>query len=274
MTLSLSERQEGYESDFDYKILNRIPVIIRCTIKNYKRLTQRVCKPFCEELSEVASQTMLYTITDIPDAIFGYQQNEEIIFVLRNDITNDSIPWYNNDIQKISSTVSSLVTLGFYKSLTLFGDNLDLVGDAIFNVKVFATPSVIEAFNNIMWRQSLCMKNAINTASFFEISEKLGKGPASELLKDKTYKEKADLLLQHCGKDLVEDYPTSFLRGIGVYKIPVVISTKNGPVKRNKWYIDNSLPNFIEENDFILNILNTGLDIYRGPDILDKGEYE
>jgi len=274
MTLSLSERQEGYESNFDYTILNRIPVIIRCTIKNYKKLTQNVCKPYCSELSEVISQTMLYTITNIPDAIFGYQQNDEVSFVLRNDITNDSVPWHSNNIQKISSTISSLITLGFYKSITLFSDDLDLVGDAVFSVKTFATPSVIEAFNNLIWRQSFCMKNAVNTASFFELSEKLGKGPTSVLLKNKTYKEKAELLLEHCGKDIINDYPVFFLKGIGVYKIPVVITTKNGSINRNKWYVDNNLPNFVEENDFILNILNTGLDIYRGPDFFEKGKYE
>lgn len=271
MTHSLSERQERYESDYDYTILSRIPVIIRCTIRNYKRLAQRLEEPFCADFSETMAHTMLYTITNIPDAVFGYNQNEEITFVLRNDLILDSVPWHGNNIQKISSTVSSLVTLGFYKSAKLFGDELDLVGDAVFSVKVFAAPSIIEAFNYLIWRQGTCMKNAINSASFIELSDKLGKGPASGLLKDKDYKEKAELLLQHCGKDIREDYPIPFLRGVGVYKIPVIVPTRNGSANRNKWYIDSNLPNFVEENDFILNILNTGLDIYRGPDILNKG---
>ncbi|KKN67674.1 hypothetical protein LCGC14_0459330 [marine sediment metagenome] len=268
MAHSLSERQEKYESDYDYTILNRIPVIIRCTIRNYKKLTQRLEAPFCAEFSEIMSQTMLYAITNIPDAIFGYHQNDEITFVLRND--KDSIPWHRNNIQKISSTVSSLITLGFYKSAEIFSDNLNLVGDAIFSIKTFATPSVMEAFNNLIWRQGMCMKNAINFTSFIELSDKLGKGPASSLLRDKDYKEKAEILLQHCGKDIREDYPIPFLRGVGIYKIPVIVSTRNGTANRNRWYVNKNLANFVEDKDFILNILNSGLDIYRGPEVLQQ----
>lgn len=262
---SLSERQEQCESDYNYKILNQLPVIIRCTIKNYKRLVQRLEKPFCVQLSDVISQTMLYAITNIPDAIFGYHHNDEITFILKNN--KDAYPWHNNNIQKISSNVSSYVTLGFYKSAELFSDNLDLVGDAVFDVKTFAVPTVMEAFNNLIWRQGYCMKEAINQASYIELSDKLGVGPASSLLKNTGFKEKAEILLQHCGKDIREDYPIPFLRGVGVYKVPVIVTTRTGTANRNRWYVDKDLSNFVEDKDFILNILNTGLDIYRGPDI-------
>jgi tRNA(His) 5'-end guanylyltransferase len=212
------------------------------------------------------TQTMLYTITNISDAVFGYHHNDEITFILKNN--DKETPWRSNNIQKISSTVSSLITLGFYKSANIFSDDLDLVGEAAFCVKVHGAPSIMESFNNLIWRQSMCMKHAINCASLVELSDKLGKGPACNLLKDKDYKEKAEILLQHCGKDIREDYPIPYLRGVGIYKIPVIVPTRNGIANRNRWYVDNNLPNFVEDKDFILNILNNGLDIYRGPDVL------
>jgi tRNA(His) 5'-end guanylyltransferase len=267
MNPPLSERQEKYESNYYYTILNRIPVIIRVTIRNYKKLTQSLVAPFCADFSEIMSQTMLYAITNISDAIFGYHHNDEITFILTNA---DEAPWHGNDIQKISSTVASLVTLGFCKSVNIFGDDLGLVGDAVFSTKTYAVPSIMESFNNLVWRQGICMRDAINSASFIELSNKLGKGPALSLLKDKDYTEKAEILLQHCGKDIMEDYPIPFLRGVGIYKIPVVVPTRNGTANRNKWYVDKNLPNFVKEKDFILNILNNGLDIYRQPDVLNE----
>ena len=268
MTLSVSERQEKYESDYNQTILYRLPVVVRATIRNYKKLTQRLDSLYDERFYEVLSQAMLFTITNIPDAIFGYCHNDEITFILKND--QDHLPWYNNDIQKINSTISSLVTLGFQKSVELFGDNIDLVGEAIFSVIVYGQPSIVEAFNNLLWRQSICMKNAINIASFLELSDKFGPGTAKSLLKDTDFKEKTELLLQHCGKDIHEDYPIPFLRGIGVYKIPALVNTRNGTAKRNRWHVDKDLPNFIEDSEFIINILNNGSDIYRRPDILSK----
>ena len=94
MAHSLSERQERYESDFDSTILNRIPVVIRCTIRNYKRLTQRLERPCCAEFSEVMSQTMLYTITNIPDALAAAsvmmmgEGSEQIPIVMAEDATS------------------------------------------------------------------------------------------------------------------------------------------------------------------------------------------
>lgn len=270
MASFISDRHEKYESCYDFTILGRVPIIIRASIKNYKKLTQRLELPFSENFLDVMVQTMLYSITDISDAIFGYYQNDEITFILRNDKDYEYISWYGNNIQKLSSVVASLVTLGFYRSSAIFGDDLNLVGNAVFNVKTFAVPSVVEAFNNLIWRQSLCMKNAINIVSLTELTDKLGKGPASVLLKDKDYKEKAELLLEHCGKDIAEDYDFSFLRGVAVYKVPVIVSTRDGTASRNKWYIDKKLPNFVENKDFILNILNNGLDIFRSPDVLNN----
>ncbi|MDP2683488.1 MAG: tRNA(His) guanylyltransferase Thg1 family protein [bacterium] len=275
MAHSLSERQERYELDYDYTILNRVPVIIRITIRNYKKLIQQLDAPFCSDFYDIMSQTMLFTITSIPDAVLGYYHNDEITFVLKNDHDYDSVPWHGNNIQKIVSTVASLVTLGYYKSVDLFNDNLDL-GEAIFSVKAFAVPSIIESFNNLIWRQGICVKNAINNASLSELTDKLGSASAASLLKNKDYNEKTELLLQHCGKNIRDDYPIPFLRGVGVYKIPIIVSTRNGSANRNRWYVDRELPNFVEGKDFILNILNTGLDIYRGPDVLldkEKDEY-
>ena len=265
MTRTLRERQEGYESSCDFTILDDLPIIIKVTLKNYKKLTNKLELPFCADMSEIMAQTMLYTISDIQDAVMGYCHDDEIIFLLKNDGDHS---WMNNDIQKISSTISSIVTVGFHKSAEIFGDELDLIGDAIFSVKTFGVPKISEAANYLWMHQAICMGKAINSATYYELELKFGKKATISFLKDKEYDEKLDMLMKHCGKDIRDDYPLCFLRGVAVYKIPVIVETKDGEVNRNKWFLDKELPNFKEHRDFTYNILNNGHDIFRKPDIL------
>ena len=262
MAKTLRERQEAYESNYDFTILEQLPVVIKITIKNYKKLIQKLPEPFSVGFSEVLSQTMLYLIQDIQDAIFGYCYNDTIIFILRNDLSDDP-PWMNNEIQKMSSTVASTATLAFIKSLEMFGDELDTVGDAIFNVNTFGLPKIIESYNYLVMHQYTCASHAINSAALIELEDKLGKKMAQNLLKDKSLDEKISLVIKYCGKDIKEDYSINFLSGTGMYKIPVL---RDGNI-RNRWYLDKELPNFIDDRDFVLNILNTGSDIYRKSDI-------
>jgi tRNA(His) 5'-end guanylyltransferase len=270
MTQTLRERQEDHEVPTDFVLLKKIPVIIRITIKNYKRIAPGLKRPYCVQFSDIMSQTMLYILTSIQDAVFGYCHNDEITLVLRNDLEHDQVPWCNNNLQKMVGTVASLATLGFYRSKDLFANELELGADALFDVKVFNVPKVYEAVNNIILRQSYCMKQAINDASLYLLEEKFGRAHAVHLLKDKSYDDKQKMLLRHFGIDFLDYYPGSFLRGIAVYKKPTLVPTRSGSTNRNKWYIDDDIPNFVEDKDFVFNIINTGSDVFRASDILEN----
>jgi len=269
MTHSLRKRQEDYESDYDFKIQKRLPIAIKVTLKNYKRLTQNLDKPFCEELSEVMGQTALFIISQIQDAVFGYCQNDEIVFVLRNDKTHDNEPWCGNNLQKIVSSVSSLATIGFKKSVDIFGDDLDLVGDGLFVVNVFSLPYLAEAANYLVFRQGLCLGAAINKAVSYELDKKFGKRKAVELMKDTSFEEKIQMLLQYCGVDFYDYYLAFFIYGTAVYKIPVIVSTRGDDITKNKWYIDYNIPNFTKDKDFVPAILSNGADVFRAPDFIE-----
>ena len=218
-------RHEEYERSYDYTIMKRVPIIIRAEIRNYKKLSQNFKKPYCSEFHEVMANAMLYTITEIQDAVFGYQHNGEMTFVLRNDKEFDYEPWNQNNIQKIVSVVSSLLTLGFYKSVELFGEDLNISGAGIFRVKVFAVPYLTEAINNLILRQQECIRLAISAAAIKELGDKLGVKTAMRILQDSNRDEKKDLLLHHCGIDFDEYYPNSFTKGIATYKVPFLVET-------------------------------------------------
>lgn len=263
MTDSLRERQEEYENAYNIKIIKRLPIIIRLKLRNYKRLSQNLDRPYCETFFEIMANTMLYIITEIQDAIFGYYYCDEIILVLRNDKEFDYEPWYQNKVQKIVSIVSSTASIGFYKMTQLFGDDIKIIGDGIFSAKVFALPYITEIINYLIWHQRFCKKNAIQNASLFELEEKFGKRAAVRFLQDKTYEDKIELLLRHCGIDFDNYYPSSFVKGIAAYKIPTIVNTKDGGINKNKWTLNYEIPDFLKDKDFLFNILTNGIDVFR-----------
>ena len=111
------------------------------------------------------------------------------------------------------------------------------------------------------------MGHAAHQAALYELESKLGKQRAQSLLKDASYQEKVDMLLNHRGVDFLDFYLPSFVFGIAVYKIPVIVKTREGDVRRNKWHIDYEIPNFLHDRDFVSAILANGSDVYRASDL-------
>lgn len=269
MVDSLGTRQKQYESNYDYSITRRMPIIIRVDGRSFSRVTRKLQKPYCSEFLNVMANAMLYAITEMQGAVFGYQQSDEITYVLRNDQSLEAEPWYQNRIQKMVSIAASLTTLGFNKCLQTTASKLEVVGDAIFDARVFAMPYISEVANNLIWRQQDCQKNAISGAVQTELANKFGKRTALKLLDKKISSEKKELLLHHCGIDFDDYYPSSFRRGVAVYKVPTIVSfNKEGEVSRNKWTLNWEIPDFVEERDFLLSILINCKDIFRVPSVL------
>lgn len=270
MIETLTERQESYKKPFDYQITKRMPIIITVNGRSFKRLTKKLKKPYCEQFSQAMAGAMMYAIMEMQGAVFGYQCNDQITFILRNDQTLDSEPWYQNKIQKIASITSSLVTLGLYKAISNLENKIEIFGDAIFDCEVMAVPYLSEAVNNIIWKQQFNYKKALNIAAEEEISKKFSKKAAIKALYQKTIDEKKELLLHHCDIDFEDYYPISFRNGIAAYKSPTLLYLKNENKIKNKWILNASLPRLIDEKDFIFNIFLNGHDIYRAPPISEE----
>jgi tRNA(His) 5'-end guanylyltransferase len=189
-------------------------------------------------------------------AIFAYQHNDEIIIITRNDQNQDTVPWYENRLQKICSITSSIATQHF----NMFSSNteLNLLGDALFTSQVFVVPNIAEAINTIIYKQQHNFYTAIQYSCFYELIKKYDKVTIKEMLSDLSVDEKIDLLKQECNIDFNEYHP-SFRRGAACYKTPKVI---DGTVK-NKWIVNTELPIFTKDTSFLSNILRIGNDIFR-----------
>lgn len=263
---ALGTRMKGYENAYNSEIIRRLPVICRVGGRSFSRVCRSLQKPYEPLLLEAMVETMFYVVSEIAGSVFAYQQSDEITFVIKNDQSLDSEPWYGNRIQKITSIVASLATLGFNKNIN---KELNLIGDAIFDARVFAVPSIGEVVNNLIWRQKDCMRNAISGAAQSVLGKKLGKKTALKLLHGKKTEAKLELMLTECGIDFKEEYPASFRMGVGAYKVPMIISNKDGNSEtRKKWKIDWELPDFIQERDFIYNLIFNGSDVFRADNIV------
>src|SRR5574340_1270127 len=107
MPIKLKDRVDSYREASDYKLINRLPIIIVINGRSFSKLTSLLDKPYCTKFSECIFSTMLRLCTEVEGALFAYQHNDEIAVVIRNDQNLDTSPWYDNRVQKISSVTAS-----------------------------------------------------------------------------------------------------------------------------------------------------------------------
>ena len=261
---SLGDRQKDYEAAYDSKIIRRTPVMVRVDGRSFHRVCKKLKKPYEPLLLEAMAHTMFFVVSEMAGAVFAYQQSDEITFVLRNDQSLDSEAWYGNRIQKIASITGSLATLGFNNAIRELGTKLDLSGDALFDARVWGMPTISEVVNNLIWRQQDCTRNSISGAAQAVVGKKFGKKTALKMLHGLSSKDKIEMMLNDCGIVFEEEFPSAFRMGVGAYKIPMIIPTKDGENStRKKWTIDWDLPNFVTERDFVYNLIFSGCDVFR-----------
>lgn len=257
MSNKLKDRIETYQNASDYKLLPRIPLIISVNGRGFSKITSLLDKPYCEKFGECILNTMLRLCTDVEGALFGYQHNDEIVLVLRNDQNQNTLPWYENSIQKICSVTSSIASLHFNKCANAIG--LNLMGESIFTSQIFAVPNIAESINAIVFKQQHNFHTSIQFACFYELLKKYDKNTIKEMLSGLSIDERIDLLHQECKIDF-NNYPQVFRRGGACYKVPKILDGGN---VRNKWIINSELPIFTNEQSFLTNIFKNGADIFR-----------
>jgi tRNA(His) 5'-end guanylyltransferase len=263
MDSPFNNRHDVYESSYDYHITPRLPIVIRVNGRHFSNLTKRLDRPFCSKLINVFKSTLLQTIQQLDGAVFGFQYSDEFTFVLRNDRNFEEKPFCKNNIQELNGLVSSLVSVNFFKNLVLEDELNELDGDAIFKTKVFALPSLNEAVNHIILKQQFCYGDAIFRATQAEFVKIYGKSEADRLLYGKKLDDKIDLLYSECKIDYENYYPKSFRLGVAAYKVNKIIRKNDVDEQKKKWIIDSNLPSFIEDRNFLSNIIVSGTDVFR-----------
>ncbi len=252
----LKDRIESYQEQSDYKLLARLPIITIVNGRSFAKITSLLDKPFSNKFSECMLAVTLKLCSEIEGVIFAYQHNDEIVIVSRNDQSSDTIPWFDNKIQKLSSITSSIATLQF--SNCLEKTDINLLGEPHFYSTVFTTPNLLEAINTIVYKQQQNFYTSIQLACFYELIKKYDKNSIKDMLQGLSFDEKIELLAQECDVDF-NKYSPIFRRGAACYKVPTVI----GENMKNKWNINLDLPIFSKDQPFLANIFKLGHDLFR-----------
>lgn len=258
MEMSLTDRISSYQEISDYQLMKRLPVVIILNGRSFSKLSSLVDKPYSSDFMELMAASMVKLCTEVDGVVFAFTFNDQIVIVLRNDQTSTTEAWYNNKIQAIVSAAASLATLEFNKVRN--SKDIKLLGDAVFTAKVFVVPNVMELTNTIIHMQQSCFHTALSQACFYELLKRYPSDKVKQMLSNKTPKEKSEILYEECKVDF-NSYPLPFKRGVGAYRSPK-FNPKSKEIK-HKLIINDELPLFSHEKDWLLSIFRSGSDILR-----------
>lgn len=270
--------KNNYENITRYYLTRRMPVIIRIDGKAFHTFTRGFKKPFDDVLVKTMQDTMKYLCENIQGCVLGYTQSDEISLVLTDyaELTTDA--WFGNNLQKMCSVSASMATLTFNKA---FNDNIvkyidnNLDADcgvtkdlteytkilinarnkgAMFDSRVFTIPKE-EVCNALIWRQQDATRNSILSVGQANFSQKELHGKSCNNIQD--------MLMTQKGINW-NDYSTTLKRGSCCIKVDDGLTKYDeagnicGYTQRSKWIIDNEIPIFSQDRNYIERLINVG----------------
>jgi len=263
---SLGDRMKQYEYITRTHLTRRLPVIIRLDGKAFHSFTRGLKKPFDNIFVKSMQETMKYLCENIQGCVLGYTQSDEITLVLVDYQSRDADAWFDNNIQKMASVSASMATISFYHNFRqnminwvdshvgkIVDGNEDEFkysktildktnGYAMFDSRVFTLPKE-EVVNCLIWRQQDATRNSILSVGQANFSSKELHGKKCDKIQDILFVEKGINW---------NDYPTTLKRGSCCIKVPVKINEgTDKEVIRNKWVIDNEIPIFTQDKEYV-----------------------
>lgn len=237
---------EDYTEVTNYKLLQKVPIIIHLNGRGFKKVTSLLDKPFSIDLLKCFETSLFKTVSELEGCVFGYHFNDEFIFILRNDQHKDTVPWYDNKVQKIISASTSILTYNF--GLAAGASDLSLGGDPIFVGQAFNFPKISDCVSYLIFNQNKNFVHSLNLSCEYELLKlNFNRDHILEMIKGLSITEKKDLLFNTCNKDYM-DYPIEFRRGIASYKIKVN--------DKNRWILNTELEIFSENSSWLLSLLS------------------
>ena len=230
--------KENYEQVPKYRLVRRMPVIIRIDGKAFHSFTKGFARPFDGVLHRAMNRTMEYLCEHIQGCIFGYTQSDEISLVLSDYKRLNSDAWFDYEVQKMCSIAASMATMVFNRYFAIeveefFTDNTvpeDKWEDdpneyvfkdseterlyqayvwahtkgATFDARVFNIPKE-EVVNCIYWRQLDAARNSVQMVGQAYFSHKELQGKSCKVIQEMLHEQKGINW---------NDYPTQLKRGV------------------------------------------------------------
>ncbi len=229
----LSVRMRNYEQKF--KLPENLPVIVRIDGRAFHTLLRNMQKPFDHGFIQLMDEVGLVLCNEVQNCRMAYIQSDEISLLLFQN--RDAQPWFSNEIQKITSITSSIASSVYTRSHKPARIEETFVA---FDSRTFVLPPD-EVTNYFIWRQLDWERNSIQMSARAKYSHKE--------LKNKNTTDMIDLLLR---RDVDwNELPTYLKRGRAIIKVKGTREVDGREFYRTQWTIDNNIPKFTEDRDYI-----------------------
>lgn len=230
----LGDRMKEYECASEVSLTRRLPMIIRLDGKAFHSWTKKVgCKrPFDHRLMDMMAGVTQYLCENIPGTVLGYAQSDEISLLVRDDQNLDTDAWFDKRLQKVVSLAAAYATCWFNAN-SLFEKS----PPAFFDARAFVLPEH-EVRNYFIWRQEDATTNSLSmlAQSLYAHGE----------LQHKKWAELQELCWRK-GKNW-NNLEIAEKRGICVYRHEVIVQGRQGPVTRQKFFVDREIPVFTAQD--------------------------
>lgn len=274
---TLGDRMKNnYENVNRFYLTRRMPIVIRTDMKAGHTFTKGMKKPFDDIFVKTMQDTMKYLCENIQGCVLGYTQSDEISLVLVDyaELTTDA--WFGNNLQKMCSVSASMATLAFNKAFTRniskqskrfyteyleekdasYIETLEIAMNkgAMFDSRVFTIPKE-EVCNYMLWRQQDATCNSILSVGQANFSHKDLHGKSCNNIQN--------MLMTQKGINW-NDCATTLKRGSCCIKVDDGLAQYDeagnicGYTQRSQWIIDNEIPIFSQDRNYIERLINVG----------------
>jgi tRNA(His) 5'-end guanylyltransferase len=204
---SLGDWCKWLEKNFSPEIMiPTLPVIIRFDGNNFSNWTKGLEKPFDGKLTELMVETTKFLV-DETNAVIGYTQSDEITLILYSPDRKKPI-YHDGKKQKMLSKLTSKLTIFFNdKRLELLPNHNKT---AVFDMRVFQTPTLKDACGQLLFRENDASKNSISMLASHYFSH--------NSLDNLDGNQKQEKLFLEKGINW-NDLPTKFKRGTYIKRI-------------------------------------------------------
>jgi tRNA(His) 5'-end guanylyltransferase len=273
MNDDMGDRIKEYESISKIRMTKRVPVIIRCDGKSFSNFCKRFELPYDIYFNTYMNNVMKHLCANIQGAKMAERHSDEISILVTDydNINTDS--YFDYQVQKICSIVSSMATAEFCRQLMLKDiviekymymysgtDSVDMeVPNKIFlttdesfptfDCRCFNIPES-EISNYFYWRLKDAVRNSINMTAQSKFSHKQLQGVSCNQMQDMLFKEH-----NLNWNDLPSGQKTGFI----CLKKKVNSEIPDGPYKgvlfeRNSWIVDPAPSQLQDLRDIVYSI--------------------
>lgn len=263
--------KDAYENRYRFYFPNKLPIIVRIDGRAFHTYTRGLKRPFDGNFMLAMQKTTEDLVKGISGCKLGYVQSDEISLLLTNDDTLQTQPWFDNNLQKIVSVSASMATAYFNQHFQeLINAEIESYYEewntseedkkyakvleskkpnAMFDARAFVIPKE-EVNNYFYWRQLDATRNSILSCAQTYLGKKESFGYKCDELQDRLFLEKGFNW---------NNVQTTLKRGSCVIYKPTEVIGKNGEtIIRNKTFIDNNIPIFSQNPEYINNIVFHG----------------